>query len=84
MVSPGARATHGWVSTSRWVVERGARDLARLRELAPRVVGDLDELRCEPVAGRGPEAIGSEEQLAAGIDALLFALVQLARHGPRP
>ena len=61
-----------------WVAARGDRDVERLRALAPRVAGDLEELRCAPVAGSRPRR-SARARLAAGLAAMLFALVQLAR-----
>lgn len=66
-----------------WVVERGARDLHRLRELRPRVVGDLEELRCRPVPGSRPEDISVEDRLDAALDAVQYTVTQLARRTGR-
>ena len=66
-----------------WVVERGERDLERLRALAPRVAGDLDELRCEPVRGSDPADVTVEQRLEASLAALTHAVTMLARRlGP--
>lgn len=62
-----------------WVLERGARELERLRALQPRVVGDLDELVCEPVPGADPDDVSTDQLLGAGVDALRYAMLQLAR-----
>lgn len=66
-----------------WVARRGERDIERLRELAPRVVGDLEELRCRPVPGSDPDDVGAEQQLEAALDALAAAVAGLARRPRR-
>lgn len=62
-----------------WVVERGAQEIDRLRALGVPVVGDLAELRCEDVPGVSPDAVTTEEQLAAALDALALVTDRLAR-----
>lgn len=62
-----------------WVAARGDRDLERLRALAPRVAGDLDELRCPPVPGADPADVTVEQRLEAALVALTHAVTVLAR-----
>jgi hypothetical protein len=66
-----------------WVVERGDADIERLAALQPRVVGDLAELRCQPVSGVGPGEVGEEEQLAAAVDAVALLTQRLAKRDRR-
>jgi hypothetical protein len=65
-----------------WVADRADRDIERLRALAPRVVGDLEELRCRPVPGSSPEEIGTDQQLEAALDGLEVLVGRLAGRGP--
>lgn len=67
-----------------WVAARGDRDVARLQELRPRVLGDLEDLRCRPVPGRDPGDITTEQRLEAALDALEEAVVTLARRSGKP
>lgn len=53
-----------------WVVRRGNREIEKLRGLELNVVGDLDELRPQPVIGVDAEAITAETQLDAALDGL--------------
>ncbi len=62
-----------------WVAARGERDLERLRALAPRVAGDLDELRCAPVPGADPADVTVDQRLEAALAALTHAVTVLAR-----
>lgn len=62
-----------------WVPARGERDIERLRALAPRVAGDLDELRCQPVRGADPADVSAEQQLGAALTALTHAVTMQAR-----
>lgn len=62
-----------------WVAARGQRDVARLRALAPRVAGDLDDLECHPVTGADPAEIEVAQQLDAAVAGLLHAVTALAR-----
>ncbi len=64
---------------TRWVVERGDRDLERLRALAPRIAGDLEDLRCRPVEGVAPEDVTAEQQLDAALAGLTEVVGRLAR-----
>ncbi len=66
-----------------WVVARGDRDVARLRELRPRVLGDLEELRCRPVPGHDPHDVTAEMRLEAALDAVQQAVVVMARRAGR-
>lgn len=62
-----------------WVAERGDRDLARLRALAPRVAGDLEDLRCGPVRGVDAAAVTVEQQLDAALAGLTHVVRRLAK-----
>ncbi len=62
-----------------WVVQRGDRDLERLRSLDPVVAGDLEDLRCRPVDGIEPHQVSVEQQLEAALDAAAYAVAALAR-----
>lgn len=62
-----------------WVAARGERDVERLRALAPRVAGDLAELRCAPVAGSDPSSVTTGQQLEAALAGLTHAVTALAR-----
>ncbi len=62
-----------------WVVERGDRDLERLRALDPHVAGDLEDLRCRPVEGVAPEDVTAEQQLDAALAGLTEVVGRLAR-----
>lgn len=62
-----------------WVAARGDRDLARLRALAPRVAGDLAELRCAPVPGADLADVTVEHRLEAAMAALTHTVTVLAR-----
>jgi hypothetical protein len=66
-----------------WVSARGDRDLARLRELRPRVLGDLEELRCRPVPGSDPHDVTADMRLEAALDAVQQAVVLMARRPER-
>ena len=57
-----------------WVFERGRAEVAALKTLDLRVVGDLDELEPKPVPGVHTDDIGVDEELAAAIDALAIAV----------
>ena len=56
----------------RWVRRRSKQELARLRELDVRVVGDLDELESLPVPGVHTSKVTAEQQLEAALDGLTF------------
>jgi len=62
-----------------WVADRGERDVERLRALAPRVAGDLAELRCAPIRGADPADVTAEQRLEASLAALTYAVTRLAR-----
>lgn len=53
-----------------WVVERGLVEMEKLRGLDLTVVGDIEELRPQPVPGVGAEAITAQTQLEAALDGL--------------
>jgi hypothetical protein len=63
-----------------WVVGHAEAQIDRLRALAPRVVGDLEELRPVGKAGVDPHEVPAEERLAAAVDALAY----LVRVWPTP
>jgi hypothetical protein len=54
--------------SERWVLRRSNRDVARLRKLGVRVVGDLDELISEPVEGL--REVGTEAVVEAAVAGL--------------
>lgn len=64
---------------ARWVVERGNRDLEGLRALAPRIAGDLEDLRCRPVEGVAPEDVTAEQQLESALAGLTEVVGRLAQ-----
>jgi hypothetical protein len=66
---------------TRWVVERGDRDVERLRALGPRVAGDLEDLRCRPIEGVAPEDVTVEQQLDAALAGLTEVVGRLAERG---
>ncbi len=55
-----------------WVDERAERQIARLRALEVRVVGDLDELRPVPQDGIDPTTCPPEESLRAAVESLAY------------
>ncbi len=57
-----------------WVIERGRAEVAALKALGLRVVGDLDELDPRPVPGVHTDDISVDEELAAAVDALAIAV----------
>ncbi len=68
----------------RWVRRKSREELARLRELDIRVVGDLEELEATAVAGAHTKKITTEQQLEAALDGLAFlAQQQMRRSGGR-
>ncbi len=56
----------------RWVRRRSKRELARLRELDLRVVGDLADLEAVSVPGVHTRKVSAEQQLEAALDGLTF------------
>ncbi len=66
-----------------WVGERGELEIRRLRDLDVRVVGDLAELRCEPVPGADPASVSAEDRLEAALDALALLTESLAERRGR-
>ena len=56
----------------RWVRRRAKQELARLRELDLRVVGDIDELAYQRVKGVHTDGVSAEQQLEAALDGLTF------------
>jgi hypothetical protein len=60
----------------RWVRRRSKDELARLRELDLRVVGDIDDLESLPVPGVHTRKVSAEQQLEAALDGLTY----LAQH----
>lgn len=77
-LGPRARSEARLGLDEQWVRERGDLEIARLAALGVPVVGDLEELRCEPVAGVGVGEVSEQEQLEAALDALAEATHQLA------
>ncbi len=63
----------------RWVRRRSKDELARLRELDVRVVGDIDDLESLPVPGVHTRKVTAEQQLEAALDGLTF----MAQHDMR-
>ncbi|QIX25603.1 hypothetical protein ncot_02600 [Nocardioides sp. JQ2195] len=60
----------------KWVLARSRRQIERLRELDPPVVGDLAELEARTVPGIDPGDLDAEEKLEAALDGMA-ALVRL-------
>jgi len=60
----------------RWVLRKAEGELAKLRALDLRVVGDLDELTSRAVPGVNPSTVSPEDQLEAAIDGMA-ALIDL-------
>lgn len=56
--------------SERWVIKRGAAEVAALRQQGHRVIGDLDELLSRPVRGVHPSKVSMQEQLDAAMEAL--------------
>ncbi len=54
----------------RWVIKRGAAEVATLRKQGHRVIGDLDELLSRPVRGVHPGKVSVHQQLDAAMEAL--------------
>lgn len=63
-----------------WVRKASARDLEKLRSLAPRVLGDLDELEAVPVPGVHTDDVTVEQQLEAALDAMAYLITTMASH----
>lgn len=58
----------------RWVFARARKELDRLRELDPRVVGDLTELESRKVPGVHTRKVSTQDQLDAALDGLAAAI----------
>ena len=54
----------------RWVIKRGAAEVAALRKQGHRVIGDLDELLPQPVRGVHPSQVSVQQQLDAAMEGL--------------
>lgn len=54
----------------RWVMKRGAAEVAALRTQGHRVIGDLGELMAQPVRGVHPNKVSVHQQLDAAMEAL--------------
>jgi hypothetical protein len=54
----------------RWVMKRGAAEVAALRARRHRVVGDLEELLPRPVPGVHPSQVSTQQQLDAAMEGL--------------
>ena len=63
----------------RWVRRRSKDELARLREMDLRVVGDIDDLEPLPVPGVHTRKVTAEQQLEAALDGLTY----MAQHDMR-
>lgn len=68
-----------------WVYPRSEKEVAALRKVGCRVVGDLAELTSYPVPGVQPDAVSVEQQLAAAVRGLSHAVRDLtwAKDGKR-
>jgi hypothetical protein len=67
----------------RWVRRRSKEEMARLRELDLRVVGDIAELESRPVPGVHTRKVTAAQQLEAALDAMAFLVEQQAERGRR-
>lgn len=67
----------------RWVMKRGAEEVARLRRDDHQVIGDLDELMPRPVPGVHPSSVGAQDQLEAAMDGLARMVQISARRESR-
>jgi hypothetical protein len=67
----------------RWVRRRSKAELARLRGLDLRVVGDIAELESLPVPGVHTKKVTSAQQLEAALDGMAFLVQQQAERGRR-
>lgn len=67
----------------RWVRRRSKAELARLRELDLRVVGDIAELESLPVPGVHTKKVTDAQQLEAALDGMAFLVQQQAERGRR-
>ncbi|PUA81985.1 hypothetical protein [Nocardioides currus] len=54
----------------RWVMKRGAAEVAALRKQRHRVIGDLDELLPQKVSGVHPSQVSTEQRLDAAMEGL--------------
>lgn len=54
----------------RWVMKRGAAEVAALRAQGHRVIGDLNELLPQKVSGVHPKQVSTHQQLDAAMEAL--------------
>jgi hypothetical protein len=67
-----------------WVRRRSKQELAHLRKLDLRVVGDIDELKALPVPGLHTKKVSAQQQLEAALDGLVFmAHYEMERPGNR-
>lgn len=66
----------------RWVFRRAKKELAALRDLDLRVVGDLDELESRPVPGVHTRKVSVEQELEAALDGLTFLAQDLMKRPP--
>lgn len=89
----GALAKRGLVQRGRdtvplgidedWVRRRSEDELAKLRKLDLRVVGDLAELEARPVPGVHTRDVTAEQQLEAALDGLAFLVDRQTGAGAR-
>jgi hypothetical protein len=66
----------------RWVFRRAKKELAELRRLDLRVVGDLDELESHPVPGVHTRKVSVEQELEAALDGLTFLAQEHMKRPP--
>ena len=62
---------------ARWAFDRARREVAKLAEVAPRVIGDLSDLEPRAVPGVDPDEVSSDEQVAAAV-AGIARLIEVA------
>ncbi len=67
----------------RWVRRVSKGEVRKLKALGLRVVGDVDELASQPVAGVHTRKVTAEQQLEAALDGMAFLVHQQAERGRR-
>lgn len=67
----------------RWIRRASRQELDKLRDLDPRVVGDIGELESKPVPGVHTSQVTAEQQLEAALDGMAFLVTQQAKRGRR-
>lgn len=68
---------------TRWGRKMGEQQIKALRAAGYRVVGDLDELIPQRVAGVQPKQVSGQDQLEAALDGLLFLVGDLSERSAR-